>query len=227
VALCQDGRARAVPCRMNEIDPHDLAYIVRRLGNGEVHVFSLPYERAHKRRPLREVLGAYIGVPGDEVTLIDGEFGRPTLDIRHGAALDFNWSHSGDRALIAIGRHLVPGIDIERLRGRPKALEIAEHYFCKEEFSQLSSLPEEKRNSAFLELWTAKEAVLKAMGRGIAFGLDRLHVTNIEKQPVLRWLDDDDAKAWQLQRLDVGENYIATIAWRGPARTVVCWSLTG
>jgi 4'-phosphopantetheinyl transferase len=210
---------------MNEIDLHDVTLIARQLGDADVHVFLLPYVRAHKRRPLREVLGAYVSVPGDEVTLIDGEFGRPALDIRHGAVLGFNWSHSGDRALIAIGRHLVPGIDIERLRGRPKALEIAEHYFCKEEFSRLASLPEEKRDSAFLELWTAKEAVLKAIGRGIAFGLDRLHVTDVEGRPVLRWLDDDDAKAWQLQRLDVEENHIATIAWRGSARSIACWSL--
>ncbi len=74
------------------------------------------------------------------------------------------------------------------------------------------------RSTAFLELWTAKEAVLKATGRGIAFGLHRLQVTR--EPPRLTWLDGDDANAWQLQRLQMGDAYVAALAWRGGARRV-------
>ena len=65
----------------------------------------------------------------------------------------------------------------------------------------LAALPAAERSTAFLELWTAKEAVLKATGRGIAFGLHRLQVTR--EPPRLTWLDGDDANAWQLQRLQM------------------------
>jgi 4'-phosphopantetheinyl transferase len=211
---------------MKDIDLRGLKEIAVQLGEYDMHVFLLPYERAQKRRPLQDVLGAYLGISGDAVTLVDGQFGRPALDRRHDPALGFNWSHSGDRALIAIGRNVTPGIDIERVRERPKALQIAEHYFCEEEFARLACMPVETRHIAFLELWTAKEAVLKALGRGIAFGLDRLHVAHVAGQPVLRWLDGDDATAWQLRRLNMEDRCVGAIAWRGSAKEIGCWALS-
>ena len=35
------------------------------------------------------------------------------LAIGHDQSLGFNWSHSGDQALIAVGRHIMPGVDLE------------------------------------------------------------------------------------------------------------------
>ncbi len=204
---------------------HGVSAIAEQLGDHDMHVYLLPYERRLKRLPLQNVLGAYLGITGSEVVLVDGEFGRPQLDRDHGATLGFNWSHSGDCALIAIGRQCAPGVDIERRRARARALDIAEHYFCEAEFAVLAATPEDARGAEFLRLWTAKEAVLKAMGRGIAFGLDRLHVESVQARPVLRWLDDDDVSAWQLQCVDVGADYIAALAWRGAARDVQCWNI--
>ena len=199
--------------------------MAKRLGDRDMHVFLLPYARQQKRQPLHDVLGAYLGISGDDVTLVDGEFGRPSLDQHHGMELGFNWSHSGGYALIAIARHCAPGIDIERRRDRPRALDIAERYFRKDELAVLATTQGEARSAKFLQLWTAKEAVLKALGRGIAFGLDRLHVASVQDQFALRWLDEDDASAWQLQRLDVGNDYVAALAWRGLARNIQCWTI--
>jgi 4'-phosphopantetheinyl transferase len=210
---------------MKIVERDEVPFIAGQLRNDEIHVWRLFYRRQQKRGPLMQLLGAYLDLPGDGVALIDGEFGRPSLDPAHGALLGFNWSHSGEHALVAVGRNLAPGIDIERRRQRHRALDIAEHYFHKEEYAGLIALPSEARSDAFLELWTAKEAVLKALGRGIAFGLDRLHVLRKEGRLELRWLDDDIASAWQLQGLDAGEDYRAALAWRGAARQVRCWSV--
>jgi len=210
---------------MKSTDMCSIRLIAEQLGDHDAHVFSLPYRRQQKRRPLHEVLGAYLGITGSEVVLVDGEFGRPALDPAHDTTLGFNWSHSGDHALIVVGRHFTPGIDIEQQRDRSRALDIAGHYFCKDELAVLASTPAEARSAAFLELWTAKEAVLKALGRGIAFGLDRVHVASVQDQLVLRWLDEHDALEWQLRRIDTGTNYVAALAWRGPARSVQCWTI--
>jgi 4'-phosphopantetheinyl transferase len=210
---------------MKSIDMRGIGALAEQLGDHELHVFLMPYERRQRRQPLLDVLGAYLSLHGDEVGLIDGEFGRPELDQRHGRALNFNWSHSGGFALAVIGKCCAPGIDIERRRSRARALDIAEHYFCKEELAVLASMPESTRGDEFLRLWTAKEAVLKALGRGIAFGLHRLYVATFQDRPVLRWLDGDDASAWQVQSVDVGFDYIAALAWRGSARQIQCWMI--
>src|SRR3546814_6516543 len=63
------------------------------------------------------------------------------------------------------------GADLELLRPRPRALALAERFFVRSETGALLALPAEAREAAFVRLWCAKEAVLKAHGRGLAFGL--------------------------------------------------------
>ncbi len=197
-----------------------LANVAEHLRDDEIHVWWLDYQPSHGRNPLRRVLGSYLGWPADRVQLIDGEHGRPALVQRDGSRLDFNWSHSGEHALIAIARDVAPGIDLERQRRRPRALEIASRYFHVDEAAALARLPPEQRDAAFLQLWTAKEAVLKAIGRGLAFGLDRLSIARSVDQLVLQQLEGDHVDAWQLRPLPVAQTHVATLAWRGDARDI-------
>ncbi|MFC5438317.1 4'-phosphopantetheinyl transferase family protein [Rhodanobacter umsongensis] len=197
-----------------------LAKLAEHLRDDEVHVWRLNYQPQRQRAPLRKVLAAYLGVDGDQVMLTHGEYGRPALADTHDQTLGFNWSHSGGHALIAVGRGVAPGIDVERLRTRPRALEIAARYFSSDEAAALAALPASARPIAFLELWTAKEAVLKALGRGLAFGLDRLTVGRSVGRLTLQRLEGDDANAWQLQRLPVDATLVAAVAWRGGTRQI-------
>ncbi len=197
-----------------------LAKLAEHLRDDEIHVWSLDYRPQHGRTPLLSVLAAYLGTGAEQIALTAGEHGRPALALAHDQSLGFNWSHSGSHALIAIGRHVAPGIDIERLRGRPRALAIAERFFSAGEVAGLAGLPPAERTLAFLELWTAKEAVLKALGRGIAFGLDRLSVAASAGRLTLQQLEGDDVDAWQLQRLAVDPALVAALAWRGGPRRI-------
>jgi 4'-phosphopantetheinyl transferase len=201
---------------------HDraLANVAEHLRDDEIHVWRLDYRQQFGRAPLRTVLAAYLGIDAAEVVLVDGEHGRPELAMGHQPALGFNWSHSGGHALIALGRRVAPGIDLERKRPRARALEIAERYFSADETAALAALPASERSVAFLELWTAKEAVLKALGRGIAFGLDRLSIASAGNQLRLRRLEGDDVDAWQLRRLAIAPELIAALAWRGDERRI-------
>jgi len=209
---------------MQTTDGQSPADIAQQLLDDEIHVWRLGYRREFKRAPLLALLAAYLGQPPEALTLVDGEYGRPALAAPHDA-LAFNWSHSGDRALLAIAHGVTPGVDLERWTARPRALEIAQRYFCAEEAAALALLDDALLPTAFLELWTAKEAVLKALGRGLAFGLDRLRFAVPPAAPGLLWLDGDDAAQWQLQRLDTGTECMAALAWRGAPRRIRAWTL--
>jgi 4'-phosphopantetheinyl transferase len=205
---------------MRTTDGRTLAKVAEPLRDDEVHAWWLPWCRGHGRAPLRAVLAGYLGTTPGALALVEGEHGRPALAAPH-AALAFNWSHSGGHAVVAVARGIVPGVDLERLRPRPRALEIARRYFCPAEADALAALPGPQRDEAFLGLWTAKEAVLKALGRGLAFGLDRLQLAVPPAPARLLWLDGEDAAAWQLHRYVPDPAYVATLAWRGPPRRIV------
>lgn len=196
------------------------AKLAEPLRDDEIHVWLVPYQRAQGRAPLQAVLAGYLGVAAARVGFVDGPHGRPELDHAHRGSLAFNWSHSGGRAAIAVARGVQPGIDLERIRPRPRALELARRFFTAEEAAALAALPEAGRADAFLEYWTAKEALLKALGRGIAFGLDRLALARTDGQLQLASFAGEDIHAWQLRPLPLGRCFRGALAWRGGARQV-------
>src|SRR4029079_11690195 len=66
------------------------------------------------------------------------------------------------------------GIDLERVDREIEIDDIARRYFSTAEADAIEALAPERKLAAFLRLWTCKEAVLKALGEGISFGLDRV-----------------------------------------------------
>ncbi|MET0330571.1 MAG: 4'-phosphopantetheinyl transferase superfamily protein [Dyella sp.] len=199
----------------------DPATVAKRLGEHEIHLWRLPYRPALRRAPLLALLAAYLQCPAEAIALRQGEYGRPALALEQPHTLDFNWSHSGEQALVAIAHGIAPGIDLERIRPRRSAMEIARRYFAADELAWLETIDERaSRELAFLRLWTAKEAVLKAHGRGIAFGLDRLSIDMRQTQPHLLRLEHEHVEHWQLHALPLGQDYLGALAWRGAPRTL-------
>jgi 4'-phosphopantetheinyl transferase len=118
------------------------------------------------RAALRQLLAAATGVPPEALVLATGQSGKPCL-----AATDaphFNVSHSGSLALIGLSRLRPIGVDIEVRRDLSDLMGLAEACFSPREYRALSDLPYKARESAFYATWTGKEAVLKALGTGIA-----------------------------------------------------------
>ena len=170
----------------------------------------------------RPVLARYAGLPADALPLLPDAYGKPRLAAP--AAPGFNLSHSGGVVLLAIARGVDPGIDVEALRPRPRALQLAQRYFTAAEAAVLARLPEGDRQQTFYRLWTAKEAVLKALGRGLAFGLDRVGFGLAADGITVLPQDFQDvaapASAWQLHALAPAPGHLGALAWRGAPRTV-------
>jgi len=162
---------------------------------------------------VRAWLAEELGLPGDAVPLARDARGRPRLAGAL-AAFDVSWSHSGEGLLIALGKGVDVGVDLERAQPRPRALELAARFFHPDEHAWLRALPEPDRNEGFLRLWCAKEAVLKAHGRGIAFGLDKFGLGDIDGG--LRMTQGHDALGgpWSVHEWGPRPGYRAALAWR-------------
>lgn len=90
----------------------------------------------------------------------------------------FNLSHSGDYGLIALS-HVAPvGVDIEKHNPKTDILGIAKRYFTSDEYLYIKHRSEREQFVAFYEIWSAKEAYVKALGEGISHGFNRFSVIN-------------------------------------------------
>lgn len=136
--------------------------------------FVFPEDRELWRRGrawVRRTVAAYLGrEPGSLEWDIDSR-GRPSV---RGAppGFDVNWSHSGGWLALACttGTHATRvGIDLEIHRLDWPVRETAPLVCTPEEAALLLSLPDPVLQAQwFFQLWTAKEALMKATGLGVA-----------------------------------------------------------
>lgn len=177
----------------------------------------LPHARGEAATPLAQAwLAREFGGDAGDYAFERDAHGRPQLQR---AALDCNWSHSGGHLLVACGEGLCVGADLESVRSRANALAVARRYFAGEEIAWLESceaIGQAALERDFLRLWCAKEAVLKAHGRGLAFGMHRLAFAQEDGALFLARCDDElgDPRDWRLREFSPASGTLAALAWR-------------
>lgn len=192
----------------------------------------LPADRrrfAGARVALRTVLAPRLGCTPAALQFRTGSHGKPYVE--GPAAPAFNVAHAGDHAWIALaeaGGEV--GVDIERMDpalDRETLRELAAHCFTRGERAWLARLPADAWPRAFFLLWTAKEALLKALGLGIADHLQHVSVMadglggacRLAVVPESGQLAAHAAALARIRlyRLAGPEGYAAAMAWVPPA----------
>jgi phosphopantetheinyl transferase len=138
-------------------------------GPGRVRDRAKPHREARKRalQGIAEQAGLEL-YWSCRVCGVDGH-GRP--HVRH-QPYDISVTWAGRWGLVALADCRV-GIDAEPWRGAPNPVTSA---LSSAEVALLAARSEKDRAWNFLRLWTAKEAVAKADGRGLTLPLNRLDV---------------------------------------------------
>jgi 4'-phosphopantetheinyl transferase len=185
---------------------------------------------------LRTFLGHHLGIAAREVRFVNGEFGKPEVDIERAAdagILRFNLAHSGEWLLFALARDRELGVDVEQHRTMSDAIQIARRFFAPPEVAALEALDSALHHDTFFRVWSRKEAIVKATGQGISAGLDRFAVSpDASDHVTLRGLDGDPAwDRWTIRGLDMPPNYTAAVAYdrrgdNGEAVTVTRYEWT-
>lgn len=135
------------------------------------------------RAALRSILGGILGRSPKQLIFQLGSHGKPSL--RETQGLEFNMSHSGDLALVAVSRNEPVGVDIEVSRQMPRARELARRYLHPDEIRTIETVPPDSRSPVFLTCWTRKEAVLKSTGAGLTLNTQLLNVGALADEKVL------------------------------------------
>jgi 4'-phosphopantetheinyl transferase len=177
------------------------------------------------RGALRQILGAYLDSAPQILQFAYGSAGKPILqDLPERPSLHFNLSHSQDLALLAVCRSAEVGVDVERISPTTEVDALAERFFSAREAGALQALPEQDRRKAFFAIWTCKEAYLKALGTGIAAGLDSFDIVlrDPDQAQLQTPLDPSEAARWSVQRLFPAEDYAGALVVEGRNRRLQC-----
>lgn len=117
----------------------------------------------------RSVLSRYADVPAGSLRFAVDAHGRPAVEWPRGCRdLHFSISHTSGMVAVAISPVAEVGVDLERIDRRIDISEIAEAVFTPDELDRILRQNEARERTRFFELWTLKEAYIKARGRGFA-----------------------------------------------------------
>ena len=200
----------------NSADP-----LLRRALQSEVHVWRW---RGPRRDPrLDALLAAYLDVPADRLPWSVGAHGKPSLGAD---TITANWSHCAGELLLAVAEGTQIGVDLEFPRPLRRRQSLLERAFTANERAALAQADD----AQVLMAWAHKEALVKAIGRGIEYGLKRVELDLTDcAAPRLHALSGPaaPASAWHVQALPQPDHALAAVAWAGVARVVRQFCLEG
>ena len=119
---------------------------------------------------LHAALAHYLDVSPREVQFEVGAHGKPQLhhSLKRNCNLHFNLSHSDSLVLCALSADEPIGVDIEAIHPDFDFEAMMSICLIDEESNDVQAAPAHLRHQVFLEYWTCKEAVLKALGCGLS-----------------------------------------------------------
>jgi phosphopantetheinyl transferase len=122
-------------------------------------------------------------------------------------------SSSGGVAAIAVSPCRL-GLDIEERRDRGRWQGIARRRYTADEQRAVAGSFER-----FLEFWTLKEAYLKALGVGLAGGLDLLECSGLSRTRG-EWMESPAHPGWRFRKLQPRPGFVAALAIEGAPEEV-------
>jgi 4'-phosphopantetheinyl transferase len=159
---------------------------------------------------LRQILSQYLDLTPAQIVFKYSEQGKPALE---GHEIQFNLSHSRDRAVYGISAKDPIGIDLEYIHPLPAA-DLVDRFFSPTEQAIFHNLPIDIQQAAFFHAWTQKEAYLKACGTGLSTPLDRIEVS-IDPSTPAAIISAPTGGIWRIQKLEISPDYASAIVVGG------------
>lgn len=160
------------------------------------------------RALLRLLLARYTLEPPQDLRIVVGANQKPALD--NLAGWQFNVSHSGNWLLIAIGRAQV-GIDLEWINPGFPFHDVFELSFSQAEQRHIESATNARLT--FYRLWTRKEALVKATGKGMDDAFDQIPSLTGTHQTTRQIMGQ--VGEWVVVSFAVADDYTAAVAHNG------------
>jgi 4'-phosphopantetheinyl transferase len=159
-------------------------------------------------------LSRYTGVDPREWRFRANSFGRPQIAWpRLGIDIDFNLSNTRGLVACIVTAGTPAGVDVESVH-RTGGTSVLERCFASHEVVSLQTLSEAQRRRRCFELWTLKEAYVKARGLGLSLPLEGCSF-DLEGKSITATFDSqvlDTPTDWQFVSRTIGSHYVLAAA---------------
>ena len=170
----------------------------------------------------RHILGGRLNIPPDSVPIEHTAFGKPVL-AEIASDLQFNLSHSGDWIYLAVCAQQEVGIDIELCKPIDNIESLIRFTYHTSEQEKMLNQPTDLWLSWFYSCWTRKEAVLKAVGKGLQIAPEQFEInpnpTHTQQQTTLQAVDVLGAQ-YRVIDIEAASGYKAALSFSNPVEKV-------
>ena len=141
--------------------------------------------------------------------------------------LCFNMSKSAGHALYAFTQDREIGVDIEKIRDISEMENIVRLFFSEPEQAAVASLPPQEKIRGFFDIWTRKEALIKALGGGLSMPLIKFDLSlGLRNQGTFINRDEviGPTGQWTIQDISPFQECSAAVAVEGSGFTFKGWN---
>jgi 4'-phosphopantetheinyl transferase len=189
----------------------------------ELHRMS-QYRLAHLRHEYlvtralcRTVLSRYAPIAPEEWRFTTNDYGRPEISVPSAyRGLRFNLSNVRSLVACVVVTETDVGIDIEETSRPVDGLNLARHHFSPMEVEMLSTLNPAAVEKRFFDIWTLKEAYIKARGEGLSIALNSFSLGIDGRQIAITFDAPSDSRPsdWQFHLEGIGQSHVMALAIR-------------
>jgi 4'-phosphopantetheinyl transferase len=187
---------------------------------GQLERFAFEHLRREylvTRALCRLTLSRYGNVDPRDWVFARNRYGRPEIVApRPVPRLRFNLSNARSLVACVVTLDADAGVDVEEVDRPGITVDIADSFFSIAELTALRALPPRDQRWRFFQLWTLKEAYIKARGMGLAIPLGQFSfaidgsMLAVSFDPAL----DDDPESWQFALHELSDRHIMAVGIR-------------
>lgn len=169
---------------------------------------------------VRSVLSHYTGDDLRTWTFARNTYGKPAIVAPVKLPIEFNLSHTRGLVCCVVAMGSPVGVDAEELVEFPDHFELAKSFFAPAEVALLNRHSGTEKSRLFMRIWTLKEALVKALGRGLSLPLDEFAISlSPDRPPVVSFADVHELQPdhWQFAEVQLAGSYQIALAVAAPS----------
>ncbi len=172
----------------------------------------IAYAAAHAL--LRTALSQTLELPPASLIIDHDRMGKPFINMPGCMSMAITLSHTSGMVAVALSQAGNIGVDVEAIdRKNIPHNNFSAYGLSHEEQAMLASLSLHERCEAFIDLWTAREAVAKADGRGLSLPFSDIKIDLSMNKATIHEKGASPSSQWTLWREQPSPLYRLALAW--------------